>query len=467
MKKNSIFGGAALMMAAFLAMIACNSIDVQVDVETVDAVKTIPYTVQVGAGDPSTRATVSGDYQTLHFAEGDKLYITGTNIKGVLNIQTGAGTANATFSGNLTYSGEGSPADNLALTATLVSEQQIAGEYVSVDEDNGAVTVNYPKYISDGYNKFPYCSSVNDAVQKYSRLTGTSTYGKKSFTLTQQTAFLNFEITLMDGTTAGTILDTQVKGTPSPSIYEPFAFYNYASVTTMTETESGKVVAKFVLPVASGITIDQITVALEENNHYDFQIYRKMTLEGKVYNVKRTFYSLSINSSKIKIGQVICYNGNNFSNYNYAERPKDVTPVAMICYYYKNHFNEAHGLALALTDESGTMDWNTAIITADEHTPLFSNHIGWGLVSEDEWKSMFKALNEDNQVYDSYNSFNLSSRFGSVGGTDLNGGYFSASRNGDYARYYIFWNSSVSNGGQWGDVLIAQSDLKVRACLYF
>ena len=263
MKKNSIFGGAALMMAAFLAMIACNSIDVQVDVETVDAVKTIPYTVQVGAGDPSTRATVSGDYQTLHFAEGDKLYITGTNIKGVLNIQTGAGTANATFSGNLTYSGEGSPADNLALTATLVSEQQIAGEYVSVDEDNGAVTVNYPKYISDGYNKFPYCSSVNDAVQKYSRLTGTSTYGKKSFTLTQQTAFLNFEITLMDGTTAGTILDTQVKGTPSPSIYEPFAFYNYASVTTMTETESGKVVAKFVLPVASGITIDQITVAFE------------------------------------------------------------------------------------------------------------------------------------------------------------------------------------------------------------
>ena len=131
MKKNSIFGGAALMMAAFLAMIACNSIDVQVDVETVDAVKTIPYTVQVGAGDPSTRATVSGDYQTLHFAEGDKLYITGTNIKGVLDIQTGAGRASATFSGNLSYSGTGSPADNLELTATLVSAQQ--SNHVSVD----------------------------------------------------------------------------------------------------------------------------------------------------------------------------------------------------------------------------------------------------------------------------------------------------------------------------------------------
>ena len=42
MKKNSILGGVVLMMAALLAMIACNKIDVQMDDETVDAVKTIP-----------------------------------------------------------------------------------------------------------------------------------------------------------------------------------------------------------------------------------------------------------------------------------------------------------------------------------------------------------------------------------------------------------------------------------------
>ncbi len=36
----------------------------------------------------------------ITFAAGDKLYITGTGIKGAIEIQSGAGTANATFSGS-------------------------------------------------------------------------------------------------------------------------------------------------------------------------------------------------------------------------------------------------------------------------------------------------------------------------------------------------------------------------------
>ena len=110
-----------LMMVAFMMTACSNEDNVGVTPETETGV-VIPYTVTVGTGAAATtRATVDDDYQTLYFAQGDKLYISGTDIQGVLDIQDGAGTTGATFSGNLIYSGEGSPADDLELTATLVS----------------------------------------------------------------------------------------------------------------------------------------------------------------------------------------------------------------------------------------------------------------------------------------------------------------------------------------------------------
>ena len=415
------------MTAAFLAMIACNTIDVQTDDETLDAVKTIPYTVQVGAGNPSTRATVLDDYQTLHFAEGDKLYITGTNIKGVLNIQTGAETASATFSGNLTYSGEGSPADNLELTATLVSAQQVVGNHVSVDA-NKVVTVNYPymfleagSIISD-YSDTPFCTSVNDAVQKYSRLTGTSTYGAKSFTLTQQTAFLNFEITFLGGVVEDTKLKTTVNGSNSNQI-----FLTTADVTTTTE--SGKVVAKFVLPVASGITTNTIAVVL--GDAVTIAIHRNITLTGKVYNVKRSFYP-HLNISNASKGQVI---GSDGKNHIYNNLPDGVTAVAMICSVDEN---KKHGLALAMTDEGdGQMNWNTAMITAEARSPAFPGNF-WQIPSKTEWEIMFEEAGS---------AHNLSEGFNSVGGDPFQyGSYGSRSYysddEGDWVEIYIY-------GWQW------------------
>ena len=263
---------AALSMTAALVMTACSSDDNMVEAPATPQaeVKTIPYTVTVGQGGDAatTRATVDSDNKTLRFATGDKLYITGTNIKGVLTIQSGAGdTENATFSGDLTYSGEGSPASVLTLTATLVSAQQTVGTEVSVDAA-GAVTVNYPPTA--------YCADVATAVQKYSNLTGTSIYGAKSFDLTQQTAFLNFVITFEDETATGTELTAVVKNGETTLCTD--------DVTTKTESE--KVVAKFVLPVASGTTFSGATVTMGTKAALAIT---DATLTGKVYNVKKTY----------------------------------------------------------------------------------------------------------------------------------------------------------------------------------
>ena len=267
MKKNS-FLWAALSMTAALVMTACSNDDNANESPVQQStVKTIPYSVTVNEG-ATTRATVDSDNKTLKFADGDKLYVTGTNIKGVLDIQTGTGTASATFSGDLTYSGSGTPASDLSLTATLVSAQQTDGSEVTINATTGAVTVNYPTT--------SYCGDAATAVQKYSNLTGTSTYGLKSFPLTQQTAFLNFVITFEDGTTTGTGLSAVVSNNS--------AAICTANVTTTTESE--KVVAKFVLPVASGTTLSSANVKFGDKAAISFGA--SQTLDGKVYNVTKT-----------------------------------------------------------------------------------------------------------------------------------------------------------------------------------
>ena len=254
-------------MMATLVMTACSSDNDITEAPVAPSTsKIIPYTVTVGDNNKTTRATVAEDNSTLRFATGDKLYITGTDIQGVLDLQSGddGKTTGATFSGELTYTGEGSPADNLELTATLVGT---ANKGVQIT--NGVVTnMTYPSTF--------YCASVNDAVQLYSNLTGTSTYGTKAFTLTQQTAILNFEITFEDGTTSGTNLSAVVSNGGSTICT--------TNVTTVSKDE--KVVAKFVLPIAAGTTLSNATVTMGSKAAIAFGA--SQTLAGKVYNITRS-----------------------------------------------------------------------------------------------------------------------------------------------------------------------------------
>ena len=323
MKKNS-FLWAALSMTAALVMTACSNDDNANESPVQQStVKTIPYSVTVNEG-ATTRATVESDNKTLKFADGDKLYISGTDIQGVLDIQTRWGTF-ATFSGDLTYSGSGTPASDLSLTATLVSAQQNVGTEVSVDAA-GAVTVNYPKT--------SYCGDVATAVQKYSNLTGTSTYSAKSFTLTQQTAFLNFVITFNDGTATGTGLSAVVSNNSAPLCT--------GNVTTVTDNG---VKAKFVLPVASGTALSGATVKMGDKAALAIN---NATLTGKVYNVKRTYakpaatgHALSVSA----VGEIVGSDGKAYAVADKDNLPSGVTAVAMIA-YVGTASDCAHGLAI-------------------------------------------------------------------------------------------------------------------------
>ena len=438
MKKNS-FLWAALSMTAALVMTACSNDDnANVSPAQQNAAKTIPYTVKVngGEGGATTRATVADDpsdatnyHKTLYFAAGDQLYVTGTNIKGVLDIQTGTGAASATFSGDLTYSGEGSPAANLELTATLVSAQQTDGSEVTINATTGAVTVNYPSTA--------YCSSVNDAVQKYSNLTGTSTYGSKSFTLSQQTAFLNFVITFNDGTTTGTGLSAVVSNNSAPICT--------ANVTTVTDNG---VKAKFVLPVAKGTMLSSANVKFGDKAAISFGA--SQTLDGKVYNVTKT-QAATLSLTSPSVGQVIGSDGKNYAAA--ATLPTGVTKVAMIAYV-----SGSNGLAIALADE-GLLNWATAKSTCEAKTPAFTNGT-WHLPSQAEWNQMFSANGGDEE-----RCYGLNAAITTAGGTALlegGTGYWSSTSNGSNVWYV--WLMDGDTDWRSGNVNLAK---QVRACLAF
>lgn len=432
MKKNS-FLWAALSMTAALVMTACSNDDNANESPVQQStVKTIPYSVTVNEG-ATTRATVESDNQTLKFADGDKLYISGTDIQGVLNIQTRQGTL-ATFSGDLTYSGSGTPAWDLSLTATLVSAQQTDGSEVTINATTGAVTVNYPTT--------SYCGDVATAVQKYSNLTGTSYYGLKSFALTQQTAFLNFVITFEDGTTTGTELSAVVSNNSAPICT--------ANVTTTTESE--KVVAKFVLPVAKGTMLSSANVKFGDKAAISFGA--SQTLDGKVYNVTKTQAAATpLSLTNPTLGQVIGSDGKNYAAN--ATLPSGVTKVAMIAYV-----SGSNGLAIALADES-SLNWETAVTTAAAHTPVFSNGT-WKLPTQAEWNQMFSA---NGVIEDSYTGLNTT--INTAGGTTLqkNTIYWSSSGHSPGVDAY---GVQLDNDGiaRWYTVG-ENSNQRVRACLAF
>ena len=115
--------------------------------------------------------------------------------------------------------------------------------------------------------------------------------------------------------------------------------------------------------------------------------------------------SLSLTSPSV--GQVIGSDGKNYAAN--ATLPTGVTKVAMIAYV-----SGSNGLAIALADESGYMDWATAKSTCEAKTPAFTGGT-WKLPSQDEWKNMLTY----DDVFEVYKKNNLKTALSTAGGNSL------------------------------------------------
>lgn len=184
-----------------------------------------------------------------------------------------------------------------------------------------------------------------------------------------------------------------------------------------------------------GTNPDEWTVTPGTEVKKDTQVDVKYTGTKKVLGMKveKKAESPSLNITSPEVGQVI---GSDGKNYAYGSLPTGVTAVAKICYV-----SGSNGLALALTDEEGTMNWSTAQTTCAAHTPAFTGGT-WKLASKDEWDNMISTAGSYSDLRDG---------FSSVGGTNMQSAcYWSSSEDdSDYAWGYGFdfgfW-SSVSKG---------------------
>ena len=283
MKTRKFLWAVLPMMAAALAMTACGGDD-DTDTKPVpvsptdNTEKSIPYTVTVKGDPETTRATINADGKTMNFASDDELYISdGGDIHGVLTLQSGAGSDAATFSGTLYYEASTPPNNSTSLTATLVS----SNDQVAQKSDGRVTGFSYP-------TSGNVCSTLSEAVSKYSQLQGTGNYGSGDIVLYQSTAFLKFTVTLEDGTTSGASVPVSVTSDGSTTIGE-------GSVSASGTTQFVNIQAVFFVPVEGGTVIStsanmwvgSVGTPADESITYGASTNKKLT-GGNVYTVSKT-----------------------------------------------------------------------------------------------------------------------------------------------------------------------------------
>ena len=133
--------------------------------------------------------------------------------------------------------------------------------------------------------------------------------------------------------------------------------------------------------------------------------------------------------------------------------------VAMIIFVgeFTGNSTYKNGLALALTDESGTMDWSTAKTTVEAHSPTVVN-AEWMLP---DWEHLVKAAGDAKKLRES---------FSSVGGTNIQVGYYwdKEEWGTNLVECYIFYEDYTSAGLSGSPFLDQKTSLyNTRACLAF
>lgn len=161
------------------------------------------------------------------------------------------------------------------------------------------------------------------------------------------------------------------------------------------------------------------------------------------------------------VGEIVGSDGLAYYTSDKNDLPSGVTAVGMVA--CKN--NGSNGLVIALADETGIMDWSTAITTAAAHTPKVTG-LSWKLPSQDEWNQMFSANGGNSKHFEGLNT-----AITNAGGTALrvNNVYWSSTAANDKDGYAVELEYGV--GYVYGIADIGPDDKTnkhpVRACLAF
>jgi hypothetical protein len=230
---------------------------------------------------------------------------------------------------------------------------------------------------------------------------------------------------------------------------------------TINRTEPTDNVVYAALPFSSqAINFTYALTATDGTHNYTYEKADEPMLSGRYYEVKvkmkRDPYPIALNEvTSDYLGSVVTTDGTVYATVDDASAASK-TAAGMIAYVS----GIGQGLVIALADEAGEMNWNTAITTAAAHKPAVTGY-SWRLPNLDEWKQMFSANGNDEGSYTGLNT-----AITNAGGKALQDGsiwYWSITEHSDSKACYVDLSNDAATFGGY----IKTFDVSVRACLAF
>jgi hypothetical protein len=194
------------------------------------------------------------------------------------------------------------------------------------------------------------------------------------------------------------------------------------------------------------------------------------TLTGKVYNVTKTQAAAAKTLAEVTledIGKIAGKDGKIYATKADAEAVATGNAVAMIA-YFGTASECAHGLAIALADESGTKNYEAAGTACSGKAAVTGGT--WRLPSDKDWQYMFIGCGSSESYsaptpYMTKSYSGLASKLTTAQGDALQaGGYWSSSEYspGIYAWVVYFGGSDANFNFDY-----VNDEYQVRACLAF
>lgn len=458
MKKylNSILSMAALLMASATVFTACSNDD-DIIGEQPAASSQQTYTMTIEAtkgGDAAATRALALDGKTLNATWQT------TDEVAVYNY-----TQQAALEGHLSPQSNGASA---TLTGSLTG---------SVAKDD-VVYLRWPSVNADYTGQD---GTLETIAQRYDYTTGiaqvTSVDGTaivaEDYPNGGPVTFINSQaivkFTLIDKATSSPINATQLtidaKDSQGSSLIQSLTFPNTYTLgpITINRTEPTDNVVYAALPFSSQANFTFSLTATDGTHNYTYEKADVTMLNGRYYEVtvKMTRDTYPIALSEVTsdyLGSVVTTDGTVYATVTDASAASK-TAAGMIAYVS----GIGQGLAIALADEAGMMNWSTAITTAAAHTPAVTGGT-WRLPSKEDWENMFRANGNNEGSYTGLNT-----AITNAGGEALQDGgawYWSITEHSDSKACYVDLRDNAATFGAFikvGDT----SNFSVRACLAF
>ena len=406
----------AVLLVACGAMVACSSEDDALAPAS-EAGKVYTMTVEAtkGGSEAATRALAeSGTKISTTWSVGDKVEVWSTADTpaklGELTAQSAG--ANTLLSGTLTTAPSVGDEVKLKYLSPDYSSQDgtLTGSDNSIDKKCDYAEATATIATVDDSGNIGVSGTVNftnqQAIVKFTLVDNAAT----------PAAINAMKLIVNDGTTDYTV----IPASPTSEIYVAIPGISGKTVT-LTSTVGDDT-----------YTYEKTGVTFTNGQYYEITV--KMEKE------------VILNITNPAKGQVIGSDGN---NYNAGTLPTGVTAVAMIAYV-----DGSHGLALALQDESGVMNWSAAQTAAAAHRPAFSSGGTWRHATAEEWL----------KIAPSYQSCtDLDTALSTAGGSPLQRetNYWGGA-DGSSVKYL-----KINNNGKFTYPQLTADQCLVRACLVF